>query len=470
MAGVTPNIRLNLPTYDTPGWDTLMNANLQSIDSLLARAVTLGGTYAGVYTLGASYVLNNVVTDPADSSLWQANSGFTVSGTLTFAQERAANPAHWTNVTTSTTNAATSATLAAGSATAANASSVAATASQGAAATSATNAATSATNAAASAASTQNTFRNKLLNPQFNVQQINALGTSVGGVNASAFVNDNWQLGTSGVPTMSSQLRSATDTERAGIADEATLFGMQSVVSGAAGVNDFAIISQRIENVYALSGKTVVISFWAYAGTNGNFLSIELTQFFGTGGSPSASVLGIGQQRFTINTGLNYYSSAPIVIPSVIGKTLGTTLNTDFTTLNFWLSAGATIGAARAASVGSNAYTLNMFNPQLEIGNAASSFERRPIAIDTQLSQRYYESSTFAIGAPTGAAGTAYMMLPFRATKRVVPAMSFPTPALTNVTSVTGSNIGASAAAVAATVTAAAAFSASGVWIADARL
>jgi hypothetical protein len=470
MTGVTPNIRLNLPTYDQPGWDTLMNANLQTLDSLVARATSLPGVYAGIYAAATAYTINTIVTDPADSSLWQANSGFTsMASPNTFAQERAAFPAHWTNVTASTTNAATSATLAAGSATTAATSQAAAATSASAASASQTAAAASATAASASAAAggLVPSFKNKLMNPQFNLNQFNGIDALA---LANQYVTDGWQcLSNAGSPTFSGSVKSASDADRTAIGDEAVKYYLSTTTTGAAGANDFAEIDARIENVYDLANKTVIVSFWARGTIK---VCVSFSQVFGTGGSPSANVVGIGQSviQLTSATVWTLYTSAPITIPSVAGKTLGSAVNTDYLVMKIFTSAGSTIGPIQAGSIGSQTGAVDIAKPQLEVGNVATAFERRPVAFDMQYAQRYYETGTTASAAPTGAAGNASTVVQFRAIKRIVPSITLSGAGFTNVTSSSAGSPAVSQFFYIAAVTGAGAFNAQNTWIADARL
>lgn len=471
MAGVTPNIRLNLPTYDQPGWDTLLAANWSVLDSLVARTLGLPGSYTGLYVPGASYVLNSVATDVTDSSLWQAGSGFTTLVTNTFAQERAANPTHWTNVTISTANAATSATLAAGSATGANTSALAAAASAVTASTGATNASVSAVLAANAAASTQNTFRNKLLNPQFNILQMNPVGTPASVVGGQTnYVNDGWFVQDVGAPSGSGTIQLVSDSMRTTMSDEFSTNYMQAQCITAPAANDYFALMQRLENNFIFAGKTVVFSFWAASSIAAQKICIEFSQFFGTGGSPSASVSGIGQQVFTLSTTLTRYTTNPITIPTIIGKTLGTTANTDYLQMRIFLTAGATIGASTAGNIGTQAFTLSLVSPQLEIGSAASPFERRPVAVDIALAQRYFEVGTNTLVMTTGAAGVAAIMTPFKVNKRIVPAIVLSGLSSSNVTSTANGGATVLNFQYNVTVTGAGAFSAANTWSADARL
>ena len=91
--------------------------------------------------------------------------------------------------------------------------------------------------------------------------------------------------------------------------------------TGNAGAGAFNAVTQQIEDVRRLAGKTVTVSFWAVAGAGTPKLGVSLNQIFGTGGSPSAYVPTAGQ-AVTLTTSLARYALT-FTLPSVAGKTLG---------------------------------------------------------------------------------------------------------------------------------------------------
>ena len=54
-------------------------------------------------------------------------------------------------------------------------------------------------------------------------------------------------------------------TANAAIGDEAAEYAVQCVVTGGAGAAAYAALSQFVEDVRRLGGKTVTMSFWAKA-------------------------------------------------------------------------------------------------------------------------------------------------------------------------------------------------------------
>ena len=87
-----------------------------------------------------------------------------------------------------------------------------------------------------------------------------------------------------------------------------------------------------------------------------------------------------------------------VVIPTSIflgsililsGKTLGTD-NNDYLTLVFWFDAGSDYNS-RTNSLGQQSGTFDIAQVQLEAGSVATPFEMRPVGVEFQLCQRYYQ-------------------------------------------------------------------------------
>jgi hypothetical protein len=196
-----------------------------------------------------------------------------------------------------------------------------------------------------------------------------------------------------------------------------------------------------------LAGKTVTFSFWAYTSSgSGATIAVEMVQDFGTGGSPSAAVTGIGAQTVSLVPTLFKRYSVTINVPNLQGKTLGTNGDTA-TQIGIWLSAGSNY-AARASNIGlQNGFYVSFWGMQLEVGSAASPLELRSTRYELAECQRYYVPYgplTFAANASAANFDCiAYVNLPV--TMRSVPQVSAPTlassPAAINVSSVTTYNV-----------------------------
>lgn len=205
------------------------------------------------------------------------------------------------------------------------------------------------------------------------------------------------------------------------IAGQEPLYYHRNVVTSSAGAGNFAVLWQGIEGVRSLAGQTATLSFWAKADAAKN-IAVEFDQYFGAGGSPSATVTGIGVQKLALTTGWRRYT-VTVSIPSIAGKTLGTD-GSDRLAVNFWLDAGSTYNA-RTASLGQQSGTFEFWGVQLEQGATATDFDRRPPALDLAENQRYFWRC-FGTNFPGLAIGTtrAFITIPLPVTMRTPPAWS----------------------------------------------
>ena len=139
---------------------------------------------------------------------------------------------------------------------------------------------------------------------------------------------------------------------------------------------------QKIENVTKFSDTPVTFSFnaWDDLATGGVVLAIKATQNFGTGGTPSASVVVSASETVAVTSSSERYT-ATIALPSISGKALGTN-NDSFLMIE--------ITPSRPAS--DKAVGLGLC--QLEFGGTATDFEYRHPAEELMLCQRYYETGT----------------------------------------------------------------------------
>jgi hypothetical protein len=168
---------------------------------------------------------------------------------------------------------------------------------------------------------------------------------------------------------------------------------VQIAVTSSAGASNFVHTRQTVESVRRLAGQTATLSFWAKADVACN-TSIEFCQEFGTGGSPSSGILGIGSQLIALTTSWARYS-VTVSIPSISGKTLGTN-NDDCLSVRFWLDAGSSFNS-RSASLGQQSRTFSFWGIQLEAGPVATPFEHRSYGEELALCQRYYETGGFIL-------------------------------------------------------------------------
>ena len=220
-------------------------------------------------------------------------------------------------------------------------------------------------------------FRNRIINGNFDIWQ---RGTSFTGNEYGA---DRWlhgRLGTTHTVTRQPFTLGQTD-----VPNEPTYY-CRTVVSSVAGASNFSVLVQFIEDVRTFAGQQVTVSFWAKVDSTKN-IAIELQQNFGTGGSPSATVQGIGATKVSIGTSWQKIT-VTATVPSISGKTLGTTVN-NYLGLTIFFDAGSDFNA-RTDSLGQQSGTFDIAQVQIEPGSVATPFERRPIGTELALCQRYF--------------------------------------------------------------------------------
>ena len=160
-----------------------------------------------------------------------------------------------------------------------------------------------------------------------------------------------------------------------------------------------------MESVRTFAGQTTTYSFWAKANTGTPKVAIFGVQYFGTAGSPSATVTA-DYGTVTLSTSWARYS-VTCAIPSISGKTLGTS-NDDQVSIRLMLSGGSSV--ANSQSIGVQNYTFETWGHQWEYGSKATPFQTAsggsPQA-ELAMCQRYYWRTTPAIAAGLLASGSA---------------------------------------------------------------
>ena len=229
--------------------------------------------------------------------------------------------------------------------------------------------------------------KNKIINGDFTFNQ----RAFTSNTTTASYNFDRWlQQNSGGSFTVTPQTFTAGSAPVAGY--EATNF-LQGITATQSAAGDFAIITQRIENVRTFAGNTVTISFYAKANTGTPKIGIEIQQNFGSGGSPSATV-STPAGSITLTTSFARYS-VTVAVPSISGKTVGTTANTSYLELNLWTSSGST-NATRASSIGIQNFSASVWGVQLEYGSTATPFQTATGTIQGELAacQRYYQRTT----------------------------------------------------------------------------
>jgi hypothetical protein len=276
-----------------------------------------------------------------------------------------------------------------------------------------------------------NVGRNYVHNPLFNIAQRGAgpfTGNGVYGLDRfyQAILNGSQSV---------SQI-TLTDADRTSIGDQAAAFALQSVVVGGAPTGSYTMVQHGIENVRRLSGATVTVSFWARATAGTPKIGLNLAQWFGTGGSPSATVQTAGV-AVTISTTWTRYTITE-TLASIAGKVLGT--NNDHTTaLQFWFSAG-TANNAGSGSIGVQSGTFQLWGVQCELGSPATPLEKPDPQQDWARCLRFFYASTAAsalglswTGYNTNPSAGNYISQPFPTMMRASPTITVTNQVLTNL-------------------------------------
>lgn len=242
---------------------------------------------------------------------------------------------------------------------------------------------------------------NYIINGAFEINQRNFSSTTASGT----YGFDRWQLscsgGTSQVSTYSLQTFTPGTAPTTGY--EGKNFARLACTSQVA-ANDYSSIRQPIEDVRALAGKTVTVSFWAKASTGTPNIGVVLTQEFGTGGSTGTNTNAI----VSITSSWARYSKT-FTVPSIAGKTIGAN---DTTALWLFTSVGSSIVSLGYPNIGLQNVTVDFWGIQVEEGNAATAFRRNANSIQGELAacQRYYCKSYDLVTAPGSSTGNGNAM------------------------------------------------------------
>lgn len=264
-------------------------------------------------------------------------------------------------------------------------------------------------------ADTQLGYRDKIINGNFDIWQ---RGTSNGSTDAAGFLADRFRRAVTG--STLSQSRQAFALGQTAVPGEPTYY-WEGVCTSSAGASNYALLIHPIESVRTLAGQKVTVSFYAKADASKN-MSVELRQYFGSGGSPSTTVdiapakvaLTTSWQKFTFTTDM----------PSIAGKTLGSN-GDDAVWLQFWFDAGSSFNS-RTSSLGQQSGTFSIARVRLEPGPVALEYEDRPRQVELALCQRYYQQYldnsdgytsvvTVYVSSTTQAIGSFTYQVPMRA-------------------------------------------------------
>ena len=266
---------------------------------------------------------------------------------------------------------------------------------------------------------------NRIINGDFNIWQRGTTSTSAGYVAA-----DRWSNGfVGGTVTQARQAFTLGDT----LGTTQPTYFLRQTVSGQTLSTQYANTTQSIEGVRSYAGQTITVLGWVKVTSGTANMAVEAVQYFGTGGSPSASVTGISPTTVALTTSWVPFAVV-MAIPSVAGKTLGSNGN-DYLQLNFWTSAGSDFNA-RTNSLGLQTIGVDLWGIHIRQGTwtAADAALYRPRDPGTELAlcQRYFQrlpivtsgNAAFASGRSEGFASVTWL---FATPMRAAPTITYGT-------------------------------------------
>lgn len=240
-------------------------------------------------------------------------------------------------------------------------------------------------------------LRNRIINGDMRIDQRNA-GASVTPSTTGAFVYtlDRWSINATQASKLSVQRNAGGVTPPDGYSH---YIGLTSTSAYTSLSTDQFILSQQVEgyNITDLAwgganAQAVTLSFWVRSSLIGQF-SVTLENVAGTRSYVAT---------YTINLA-NTWEQKVITIPGAtsgawnVDNTIGMYViwnlgdGTNFqTTPNTWYSGGANGATGDVKLVGTSGATFYMTGVQLEVGSAATPFERRSYGLEALLCYRYY--------------------------------------------------------------------------------
>lgn len=224
---------------------------------------------------------------------------------------------------------------------------------------------------------------NRIINGAFDFWQRGTSSTSNGLVAADRWAN----IASGGTVTQSRQAFTVGDT----LGSNNPTYFLRQTVSGQTTSAQLAVTAQAIEGVRSYAGQTITILGWARRSSGTGNMVVEGIQYFGSGGSPSATITAISPTTVTL-TGSFAPFAAVITVPSITGKTLGTNAN-DYFSFNIWASAGSDYNA-RTNSLGLQTIGVDLWGIHIKVGThttAATDLYKQPEK-EPELArcQRYY--------------------------------------------------------------------------------
>lgn len=260
-------------------------------------------------------------------------------------------------------------------------------------------------------------FRNQLINPDFLINQRGNRNLAPG---ENMIVLDRWYVtnNTDQTVGVSGQPFPVGQTDVPG--EPAFYLNLNFPIAPTSGTIG---ITQRIESVRTLAGtRASVIFYTSGPAVNGGSLTCSLGQNFGTGGSPSASVITpVPLNISTVYNASTRRRHGVVDLPSLAGKTIGTTTAG-------YLAFALTL-TPRASGNYSIAHTAVV---QGEAIAAFDPFAARHVQQEYALCRRYYETGEGSISAYGLAGNGVFYKIPFNVPKRTTPSLQYQVDSVVN--------------------------------------
>lgn len=275
-------------------------------------------------------------------------------------------------------------------------------------------------------------MRNRIINGDMRIDQRFNGGVCNCPINANTYSIDRWSgiLGPVGTFSLSQQIV-GTPAIPASVGFDKFLRAYVTAANAAPGTSGVSFIQQSIEGINVAdflwgtsSAKAINVSFWIRSNVTGTFSGIV---------SNPAGTRCYGF-NFTINAAATW-QFVSVTIPGCtdgvwpIDNSAGLNFRFDLgsgtnykTSANSWTN-GNFIGVTGSVNLMSaTAQYIDFTGVQLELGTAATVFQRRAYAQELILCQRYYEIFG-GVAAPAQGGTNDFRSFPFKVTKRVIPSV-----------------------------------------------
>lgn len=230
--------------------------------------------------------------------------------------------------------------------------------------------------------------------------------------------------GTGGAGTYTQASFSSSPSSRLGVPRPCRFQGVTAITTPSTGTlaaRTTPRLGIRIEDYRLLEGASVTLSVYLASPAPLNIQQASIVQSFGSGGSPTASVVVLYPLNWNILVPFQRYS-VRLDIPAAPGVTEGTTPNTSYTLIGLDLPPGLTYQLNDAM------WQVEFCSPQASSsitgnGGQPTAFEYRGQQAELARVQRFWETGFLFMQSPAAAA--CGRTIDYKATKRVAPTIGF---------------------------------------------